>query len=255
MSVHYDKPVTHCNYKVRCIPADNNRQRILKLLYFISPNMTNMEGIDAFGNQYLYGAIDEPHDCFKYFVKGVLESGLEIGEKAEPEAYIAKYRHSYGKNKAGKEITAYFHSLDIDHHESNLAKAINLMNYVYKDFQYVPNKTSVATSAEEAFVLGVGVCQDYAHILIALCHLAGIPAKYVAGMMIGEGSTHAWVDIYDNGIWYGLDPTNNIVITDTHIKISSGRDAMDCQMNRGIILGGGNQTQEVHVLVEEIKNP
>lgn len=108
------------------------------------------------------------------------------------------------------------------------------------------------TSAEEAWALGKGVCQDYAHILIALCHLSDIPARYVTGMMVGEGHSHAWVEILDHGHWYALDPTNNCIAADTYIKIGHGRTAKDCMINKGIIKGGGSQHQTVTVRVEEL---
>ena len=108
------------------------------------------------------------------------------------------------------------------------------------------------TTAEEAFMQRKGVCQDYAHIFIALCHLAKIPARYVAGMMVGEGFSHAWVEILSDGVWYAIDPTHACMANDTYIKISVGRDAEDCMINKGIMKGGGTQLQTVRVLVEEI---
>ena len=72
-------------------------------------------------------------------------------------------------------------------------------------------------------------------------------------MKHGEGASHAWVEILSDGKWYGLDPTNNVVVSDEHIKIGVGRDAKDCEINRGIIIGGGNQTLTICVNVEEVK--
>ena len=89
--------------------------------------------------------------------------------------------------------------------------------------------------------------------MAALCRLNGLPARYVSGMLIGEGFSHAWVEVFCNGRWYGFDPTNDVLVTDSHIKIGVGRDAYDCQINRGIIKGGGSQTQTVEVKVNEIE--
>ena len=91
---------------------------------------------------------------------------------------------------------------------------------------------------------------DYAHILLSLCRMEGIPARYVVGMLTGEGASHAWVEIYDNRKWYALDPTNMLIVQDEHIKISSGRDSQDCRMNHGIMVGNAFQTQEVEVTVK-----
>ena len=83
--------------------------------------------------------------------------------------------------------------------------------------------------------------------------MAGIPARYVAGMLIGEGASHAWVEVYDNERWYGLDPTNMLEVNEEHIKISNGRDYGDCILNQGIMTGIAKQDQEVEILVEERK--
>ena len=110
----------------------------------------------------------------------------------------------------------------------------------------------MSTTAEQAWQIGAGVCQDYAHILIALCQMEGIPARYVTGMLIGEGASHAWVEVFAGDRWYPLDPTNDCTVTDSHIKIGTGRDAGDCLINRGIMHGGGTQTQEIRVSVTEM---
>ena len=115
----------------------------------------------------------------------------------------------------------------------------------------VPLSTNINTTAEEAFVQGQGVCQDYAHIFIALLHLAKIPSRYVTGLIVGEGASHAWVEILCGRKWYGIDPTNNCIVSDEHIKIGIGRDARDCMINRGIMHGGGLHTQKISVSVTE----
>ena len=97
------------------------------------------------------------------------------------------------------------------------------------------------------------MCQDYSHILISLCHMEKIPARYVVGMLEGEGLSHAWVEIYENGMWIGLDPTNDLVVGEQHIKVSSGRDYGDCTINQGIFTGAANQTQTASVVVEVLK--
>ena len=130
-------------------------------------------------------------------------------------------------------------------------KSIAIMHSLYKDFIYQPNNTKKDTSAEEAFEIGKGVCQDYSHIMIALLHLAGIPARYVTGMLIGEGASHAWVEVLWHDKWIGMDPTNDVLVAESHIKLGHGRDASDCLINRGVMKGGGQQTQEIVVSVHD----
>ncbi|MGN0398228.1 MAG: transglutaminase family protein [Candidatus Fimimorpha sp.] len=115
-----------------------------------------------------------------------------------------------------------FSSIDFSGCDTNWKKSMRIMEKVYQTLSYVKGATTVETSAEQALQLGQGVCQDYAHIMISLCRMAGIPSRYVVGMLIGEGLSHAWVEIESNGYWYGLDLTNFLVVNDQHIKISMG---------------------------------
>jgi transglutaminase-like putative cysteine protease len=71
-------------------------------------------------------------------------------------------------------------------------------------------------------------------VYIAILRMAGIPARYTVGMMQGEGESHAWAEANCNGYWYGIDPTNALLINESYIKISHGRDYGDCMISRGI---------------------
>lgn len=87
--------------------------------------------------------------------------------------------------------------------------------------------------------------------MIALCRMEGLTARYVTGFLIGEGESHAWVEVLVRDRWYGFDPTNNVHPTFRHIRVAVGRDADDCPMNRGIIYGKANQIVNVAVKVWE----
>lgn len=130
-------------------------------------------------------------------------------------------------------------------------KTYFFMRHLYETFRYVSGSTNIYTTAEEAFAQKKGVCQDYAHILISMCRMCGIPARYVVGFMIGEGYSHAWVEICQDGYWYGFDPTNNLLIDENYIKISSGRDYNDCIMDKGTFIGSAGQEQSIKVVVKK----
>jgi len=117
---------------------------------------------------------------------------------------------------------------------------------------YQPGITNVHTTAEEAFALGQGVCQDFAHIYLSLLRLDGINARYVVGMMAGEGESHAWTEVNCKGYWYGFDPTNQLLVNDQYIKISHGRDYADCIVTRGIFRGAADQAQRITVTVKGV---
>lgn len=132
---------------------------------------------------------------------------------------------------------------------TNYDRAVAMMEQLHADMVYTPGATTIDTTAEEALKLRRGVCQDYAHILIALCRMEKIPARYVVGMMEGEGASHAWVEVFSDGLWYGIDPTNLGFVVDDYVKISHGRDYRDCVVNKGKFYGGARQKQTVSVTV------
>lgn len=132
-----------------------------------------------------------------------------------------------------------------------------LNEYVYKNFQYIKGITSVSTTLDEIWQLKAGVCQDFAHILLSMLRLLCIPARYVSGYVCphdhtlrGEGATHAWVEAYIPYYgWLGLDPTNNCVVNDLHVRLAVGRNFSDVSPVRGTYKGTAKQTLEVGVSV------
>ncbi len=127
--------------------------------------------------------------------------------------------------------------------------AVQVMHQLHQSFVYQKCATDVHTSAEEAMAKGAGVCQDYAHIFLSLLRLKGIPARYVTGMLRGEGESHAWVELALGNFWYGLDPTNDCAVAGEHVRIACGRDYGDCRISQGVFFGGARQTQQVEVKV------
>lgn len=251
MQLDFSGVATNHSFTLKCIPHSDERQDISNLEIKVLPALKYEEGVDSFGNSYLFGRNEEPHSKFSISVTGEAVTGKQDFVPGEGEHQLGKYRAYSIYTKPGEKLTAYFKK-HYKKQERNLDTALVFMHQLYADFIYQPGATNVRTTAEEAITLGKGVCQDYSHILIGLCQMAGIPARYVVGMLEGEGASHAWVEVYSDGSWYALDPTNNLFVTDGHVKISYGRNYRDCIMNKGVFCGGGVQTQSVQVVLEEI---
>ena len=252
MELDFSENVAESHYTIKCLPKSTDMQRISDVKINIFPENSFQKGEDSFGNLTVYGNVLEPHTQFGFHISGDAETNLSFGETVKEDEHTGIFRYPYGLNKAGAGIKDYFSQIILDSCANDYDKAMFLMNQLHEYFAYETGSTSMRTTAEEAFMQRKGVCQDYAHIFIALCHLAKIPARYVAGMMVGEGYSHAWVDILSDGVWYAIDPTHACAANDAYIKISVGRDAEDCMINKGIMKGGGTQVQTVKVLVEEI---
>jgi transglutaminase-like putative cysteine protease len=141
--------------------------------------------------------------------------------------------------------------------QSPLQSASNLSEYIYKTFEYRTGITTVETTSDEIWSLRSGVCQDFAHILLVMLRLMNIPARYVSGYicpkkngMRGEGATHAWVEAYIPFYgWLGLDPTNNCIVNETHVRLAVGKNFSDCSPVKGTYRGTSNHTLDVTVSV------
>lgn len=251
MIIDYSDIVSWCNFTIKCIPKTTKRQWVNDIQIYLDPESRFYEGKDGLKNQQIYGSIRYPHKNFIYKIIGEIKTGLADYEEEEDIDLSMIFNHPHGLNVAGERIKEFSRMIKPGE-GNNLDKAIIIMQSLYDNYSYVPNTTQIDTTAEEAFEQGCGVCQDYSHIFISLLHLFGIPARYVTGFIIGEGATHAWVEILMDGKWYGLDPTHNERVKDNHIKLSVGRDARDCEINRGIMGGGGLHTQTIKVNVGEI---
>ncbi|GAC1326945.1 MAG: transglutaminase family protein [Candidatus Dormibacteria bacterium] len=119
-----------------------------------------------------------------------------------------------------------------------MAEEIN--HWVYTNMVYAPGLTDVHTTAAQALALGKGVCQDYAHVMIALCRLAGLPARYISGHLVGEGAMHAWVEVLlpcsgrpGQAVAVAFDPTHGRRPSLSYLTVATGRDFADVSPTRG----------------------
>lgn len=154
-----------------------------------------------------------------------------------------------------------------------LIGAIALCTRVFEDFTYDGSATTVSTPASVAFDRRRGVCQDFAHVMLACFRALGLPARYVSGYLLthpppgkpklrGVDASHAWVSVYvpfadgtTPSVWVDLDPTNGMIVGNEHITAAWGRDYADVAPVTGVVTGGGMQSVAVDVDVEETPSP
>lgn len=252
MELLFDAPVRKHRFTLKCVPQTSARQEIAELHTEVYPKEFLSTDEDSFGNACIYGFAQGEHDRFSVEVRGTARTGLAESEPAGEDYQVGLYKYQTPYTKPGAAIRALAKRVPPAPGAGALQKALAFMEALRGAFQYRQGVTSIATTAEEAMAGGAGVCQDYAHILLSLCRMEGVPCRYVVGMLLGEGLSHAWVEVCDRGRWIALDPTNGVVVSDQHIKISSGRDYQDCTINQGVFTGLTRQTQTIRVIVNEI---
>jgi transglutaminase-like putative cysteine protease len=150
--------------------------------------------------------------------------------------------------------------------------AVELMQRIHADFSYRSRSTDVDTPVAEAFERRIGVCQDFAHVMIGALRMLGLPARYVSGYLlthaadghalVGADASHAWVQLYAPGTpglpddgWLDLDPTNDTIPATDHVRVAVGRDYGDVAPLRGVIRGGGRHTLVVGVTTRRHDHP
>lgn len=252
MQLMFDAPVTGHHFTIKCIPKSDDRQKIEQFNIRIEPKCHMSESKDSYGNECLYGHMESEHNLFSIHTEGIISTGLSDVQSIENIHKLNMYKYPTQLVRPGKEIKRFFATLALDKGMNKLEKAIEIAKRLYEEMEYVAGSTNMATTAEEAFAARKGVCQDYAHIMISLCQLAHIPARYVVGFMKGEGESHAWVEIVAEDGIYAIDPTNNLVVDDEHIRISCGRDSSDCLINNGYFYSNAKQNRDIKLIVEDI---
>lgn len=252
MRTDFAAPVWNHHYTLKCIPGSNERQRIEEFCLSIEPEGRYEMAEDSFGNAVIFGSLADLHDFFSVTVTGRAVTGLSSREKVREPERLGSFRVPSSYTLPGDGLKQYFCSLSLKPQEGNYGQAMTVMESLGRDFGYCPGITDIHTTAEEAWRLRAGVCQDWCHIMLALCRMAGIPCRYVVGMLRGEGYSHAWVEIEDGGYWYAMDPTNHTLVQDEHIKISCGRDYHDTIVDKGIFTGSSGQVQKIRVAVQPL---
>lgn len=251
MKIYFDTPVREHHFTVKCVPVSDENQEIKDLQVQIEPNNFLSEGRDSYGNYCIYGYEKAEHALFSIHVEGDALTGLAQARKAPDAVQAAPFKYQTKLTEPGEKIKDFHAQLRMNKRMRALDKALAFSRGIYETLEYVPGATDVNTTAEQAMALKKGVCQDYAHILLSLCRMEKIPARYVVGFLKGEGASHAWVEVLTEDGIFALDPTNNTLVKDEHIKVSCGRDYGDCAINYGVFTGNASQKREICVVVKE----
>lgn len=266
----YPSPVIDSANQVMLFPVDDAQQEVKKHDLLITHQPSVEVFTDYFGNKVGVFSVIKPHT--QLTIESVIEvitqeaklpgTGMAVGAQWD-NLHIMKEQFPYmdftfrESCETEDEIAAVVHSLmgvDI----SPFAVAEMMSSFVYSNFEYKKGITSVETKVDEIWKLKAGVCQDFAHVMLVMLRQVGIPARYVSGYICpkdhelrGEGATHAWVEAYIpfHG-WIGLDPTNNCIASDRHVRLAVGRHFTDCTPVKGIYKGSSEHTLEVSVNIE-----
>jgi transglutaminase-like putative cysteine protease len=276
-SFSYQPAVGESVMEVRLQPRSDTRQRCLTSSLEVNPRANITIYRDFFGNAVHHFDIPGKHE----FIEVVSEATVDMfprldienlrqstweeldehvshgdywemllpSQYARPTEMLQRLRHELHLERRGEPLS--------------LLKVLNTS--IYESFEYVPNSTRVDSPIDDALRSRQGVCQDFAHIMIALVRKLRIPCRYVSGYLYhGDksndrspaGASHAWVEAYlGEAGWVEFDPTNNLLGCERHIRVAVGRDYADVPPTRGVHRGEAESELRVRVTVSQVDAP
>lgn len=265
----YDRLIQESMNEIKIYPIISSDQELLQQELLITGNPEVQTFMDYWGNKTGVFNVMPPHQELsinsRLVVRTTASSDLRIN-------FISDFNELYA------EVNGNFKMLELSRpdyiqsqyliqemaqqvYSSDHAVAITIKNcceYIFTQFKYIKGITNVKTTIDEILVQQAGVCQDFAHIMLQILRTLHIPSRYVSGYICpnksglrGEGATHAWVEAWVPRYgWAGIDPTNNVWVTNTHVKLATGRDFSECSPVKGSFKGPANQHLTVFVSID-----
>ena len=268
----YDAPVGESVMEVRMQPRSDALQRCLQFSFTTVPVARVMTYPDHDGNNIHFFNIPARHARLTLTAEALVECmpPPDLPGSLGPDAWIEldavarsgewwEYLAPSTFTRPTRGLEQLARQFAIGRSEDPLALLRRAMALMYEHFEYKPQTTRVDSPIDEALEARSGVCQDFAHIFIALARPLGVPMRYVSGYLFrnehsadrsGDGATHAWVEAFLPTLgWIGLDPTNNLVASERHIRVAIGRDYADVPPTRGVYKGLSSVRSELAVAV------
>ena len=244
---HYSYTAPICNLRQRLMVVPrlvHGNQRVLSHRVETSqPHTRKRMRIDRFGNVNLEISIPRVEDAVDFDVSLVVERlpGQEPHVEEVTRQALETYLLPSALTRPDTALRAVAAKLAFSG-EQGTELAIAVGGWVYRRMTYGFDRTGVRTTASQALAVGHGVCQDYAHLMLALCRLLGIPARYVSGYLVGEGGTHAWVEVLqpltDRTVKIvAWDPTHDRPADPNYLTVAVGRDYRDVAPVSGTYCG------------------
>lgn len=273
----YDSPIRESVMEVRVRPLDENHQQCVSYELTVSPRAQIMVYRDFLGNHVNHFDIPGTHlhetitaeatvriDPINEPPATLPASSWDQLEQLKNDPFVWEMTQPSGFARPTAALDAFSSEVGLKRLGDPMSTVRWLSTLMRDGFEYKPQTTRVDSPIDEALESRAGVCQDFAHIMIALCRGLGIPARYVSGYLYHRednghrdrsavDATHAWVEVMLPGLgWVGFDPTNDVVTTDRHIRAAVGRDYADVPPTRGVYRGHAEGTISVAVEVTQL---
>jgi transglutaminase-like putative cysteine protease len=258
---------------VRLRPRSDSSQYCTKYELNVAPRARVFAYSDRFGNDVQHFAVLPDHDVLSIIARSsvitvrpatpLIPSPVTKDQLTDDPnvRWLYDELHESQYVVFGPELREFALEVGDPGRDDLVAWYLHAGNSINEKFTYDREATSVQTTIGESIRARAGVCQDYAHVLVALCRYYGVPARYVSGYVfsgeegsvLGAEASHAWCEAYlgPHG-WVGFDPTNNTLIDDRFARIAVGRDYRDVSPVRGVYKGASRASMSVNVAMEAL---
>lgn len=270
----YDTPVRESVMELWMRPRSTPDQSVVSFDLDISPMAEVFSYADCWGNTVNHFDVPHPHDLLTITARATVETAAPTpvpqalgmpewdalrGEGVRGECWDFLRPHGFALRTPALDAFCAARQVDDLARGDPLTAARDLNALLYRSFEYEAGVTAVDSPIDEAILAGQGVCQDFAHIMIAICRSWNIPARYVSGYLhtnqdVGDRSdpdaSHAWVEVFLPSLrWIGFDPTNNTLVGERHVSVAIGRDYSDTPPSRGVFKGEAESRLSIGVSV------
>ncbi|MBW3657565.1 MAG: transglutaminase family protein [Actinobacteria bacterium] len=259
----YASPISESQNALRACPTSDDRQTVSHYRVVTRPSARVHSYVDYWGTRVDTFGIRAPHESLEVVAECTVDTTPSRAVTVGPrpwDVYEERFRDEHLEFLAPSSHVTF--SGEVSRVAAEKAEqagddlvgtVLSLHRLVGTSFEYAPGATYVGVDVDELFATRQGVCQDFAHVLIAMCRSIGVPARYVSGYYFAvqddssdepdvdevDVQTHAWVEaaIPEHG-WLALDPTNRQQVGERHVKIGHGRDYDDVAPLKGTYIGG-----------------
>lgn len=274
----YDSAVSESIMELRMQPRTEGPQRCLSFDLLVSPRARVHQYRDHVGNTIHHFDVPGKHSQLQIVSEAIVETQApaflpdtlptDAWDELDEAVAQADYWESLMPSDFAKPtalLQDLARTLDVRRRDDPLSVLRGINSGIFHWFDYVPRSTKVDSPIDDALRARKGVCQDFAHVMIALVRSLGIPCRYVSGYLYHgsedqdrslEGATHAWVEAFLPQFgWIGFDPTNKLMAWERHIRTAIGRDYYDVPPTRGIFKGNARSELSVAVRVVPSQEP
>jgi transglutaminase-like putative cysteine protease len=258
----YTGPIAETVMEVRLQPMDGNGQRCTRFELELSHGVKPRTYVDGYGNHVHYFNLVRPHSGLSVISRSTVETGLppdaDPGEELVQD--FLRFRAPVKEVEGVRELATRHAIVDASSPDAVERALDELTMTISREFAYETSVTNVYSAVDEVLALKAGVCQDFAHLFIAVAREMGVPARYVSGYIHlpkwGHKATtasHAWAEAWVAGRgWIGFDATHPVRTTPYHVRLAVGRDYSDAAPTRGVYVGSAGSSMAISVRTQAI---